>query len=106
MLRRVVSPTKVVVEKMIAPAEYRWLDDDAIDLTASVTELEPKERYHFPANNRAYMREILDNIDRIVDLIDTYKEICISLETQFSQSQEHRTNQTMYTLTVVSTVRF
>ena len=35
---------------------------------------------------------------------DTYREVCNSLENQFSNAQEHKTNQTIYALTVVSTI--
>jgi Mg2+ and Co2+ transporter CorA len=84
MVRRMVNPTKVVIEKMLAPAEYHWLDDEqSVDLTASQNEEREKDKYHFTANNRAYIREILDNIDRVIDLIDTYKEICIALGFHF-----------------------
>ena len=106
MVKRLVSPTKTVIEQMLAPADRRFVDPDIEieeDLQGS-GEFATKKSYHFSTSNRAYIREIMDNINRIADLLETYKDVSVSLETQYSQQQEMKMNKTMYTLTIVSTV--
>jgi magnesium transporter len=38
------------------------------------------------------------------EMMETYKEVCTSLENQYSGAQEHHSNQNMYMLTVVNTI--
>jgi magnesium transporter len=98
MIRRLVTPTKYVIEQMLSPEDRKFIDEE---LQGGE---EAKILYHFSAANRAYIREILDNVNRVGDLLGTYTEICVSLETQYMQQQDKKTNKTMYTLAVVSTV--
>ena len=104
MVKRLVSPTKTVIEQMLAPADRRFVDPDIEENLQGSGEFPTKKSYHFSTSNRAYIREIMDNINRIADLLETYKEVCVSLEAQYSQQQELKMNKTMYTLTIVSTV--
>lgn len=67
------------------------------------SETENKE-YYFNSKTRTYIRNISDNINRFVDTLDTYKEICVSLENLFSSAQDQKMNQIMYSLTIVSTI--
>jgi magnesium transporter len=100
MLRRLVHPTLEVVQHMIHPVENRWLDEDEED----DDEPDARRNYFFSAPTRAYMADIVTNLERVNDLIETYKEICSSLDNIYSSHQEQQMNKTMYTLAVVSTV--
>lgn len=94
LIRRLSGPMVQMVEKMIAPMEQgRWnLKEDAT------------KQYHFSQQTRDYLRDVNENLARIVDLLATYKEICVSLDNLHTSAQEHRMNRTMYTLAVVSTI--
>jgi magnesium transporter len=93
LIRRLSNPLVQMVDKMIAPMEQsRWnLKEDA-------------KQYHFSQQSRDYLRDVGENLARIVDLLATYKEICVSLDNLHTSAQEHRMNRTMYTLAVVSTI--
>ena len=58
----------------------------------------------FSPSTLQYIRDIADNVERVVDLLDTYKDISGSLESIYESEQEHKSNRTMYALSVVSTI--
>lgn len=60
--------------------------------------------FFFSSSNRRYMRDIYDNVDSVIDLIDTYKEVCQSVENTHSSSQEFKMNHSMYFLTIISSI--
>jgi Mg2+ and Co2+ transporter CorA len=80
-----------IVESMIKPVD-KWGEE------------QETKTFLFSAATREYIRDVASNVDRIVDLLDTYKELCASVTEIYTNEQDHRNNQTMYALSIISAV--
>ncbi|MCS6820128.1 MAG: magnesium/cobalt transporter CorA [Chitinophagales bacterium] len=56
----------------------------------------------FEAENRPYLRDLLDHIFRVNDSVETYRDILTSLMDLYHSMLSHRMNEVMKTLTVIS----
>lgn len=59
---------------------------------------------HFDHESRLYLRDVYDHSVRIIDLIETYREICSDLMDLYLSSISNRMNEVMRVLTVISTL--
>ena len=84
-LRRMLRPMREVVEKLINPIESRYMVGGK--LPANVSE-DDEKNFHFSSGIRTCLQDVEDNLSRIIDLIDTYKEICQSLVAMHCNAQE------------------
>jgi len=80
------------VESLIKPSTTKWQDSELESST------EVSHEYV------AYFEDIKDNISRVLDLLETYKEVCESLNNHHQEAQNTKTNDIVRTLTVVSTI--
>eukprot|EP01117_Protostelium_nocturnum_P004363 TRINITY_DN1581_c0_g1_i1.p1 TRINITY_DN1581_c0_g1~~TRINITY_DN1581_c0_g1_i1.p1 ORF type:complete len:526 (+),score=166.32 TRINITY_DN1581_c0_g1_i1:74-1651(+) len=99
-IRGISHPTTAVVAKMLKPFTRGWAQLE------TQTEEEKKQElgYYFSSSTRTYIRDIDDNLVRIKDMIDTYKEICQSLDAIHQSANDHMMNQIIFILTIVSTI--
>ena len=58
----------------------------------------------FSGETREYIRDVASNVDRIIDMLDNFKELCASVSDIYTSEQDHRNNQTMYALSIMSAV--
>jgi magnesium transporter len=59
---------------------------------------------NFDADCRLYLRDVYDHAVRIIDLVETYREICSDLMDLYLSSVSNRMNEVMRVLTVISTL--
>lgn len=56
------------------------------------------------AETRLYLRDVYDHTVRIIDLVETYREVCADLMDLYLSSISKRMNEIMKVLTVISTI--
>lgn len=56
------------------------------------------------AETKIYLRDCYDHAIRIIDLVETYREVCSDLMDLYLSSISHRMNEIMKVLTVISTI--
>jgi magnesium transporter len=59
---------------------------------------------HISAETRLYLRDVYDHAVRIIDLVETYREVCSDLMDLYLSSISNRMNEIMKVLTVISTI--
>ncbi|MCY2964028.1 MAG: magnesium/cobalt transporter CorA, partial [Planctomycetota bacterium] len=59
---------------------------------------------NFDPETRLYLRDVYDHAVRIIDLVETYREICSDLMDLYLSSVSNRMNEVMKVLTVISTL--
>jgi len=59
---------------------------------------------HISAETRLYFRDCYDHAVRIIDLVETYREVCSDLMDLYLSSISNRMNEIMKVLTVISTL--
>lgn len=59
---------------------------------------------HLNAETRLYLRDVYDHAVRIIDLVETYREVCSDLMDLYLSSISNRMNEIMKVLTVISTI--
>src|SRR5204862_2163768 len=59
---------------------------------------------HISAETRLYLRDVYDHAVRIIDLVETYREVCSDLMDLYLSSVSNRMNEIMKVLTVISTI--
>ena len=59
---------------------------------------------NFDNDTRLYLRDVYDHAVRIIDLVETYREICSDLMDLYLSSVSNRMNEVMRVLTVISTL--
>ncbi|MFN0053630.1 MAG: magnesium/cobalt transporter CorA [Planctomycetales bacterium] len=59
---------------------------------------------HISAETRLYLRDVYDHTVRIIDLVETYREVCSDLMDLYLSSISNRMNEIMKVLTVISTI--
>jgi len=59
---------------------------------------------HISAETRLYLRDCYDHCVRIIDLLETYREVCSDLMDLYLSSISNRMNEIMKVLTVISTI--
>jgi magnesium transporter len=53
---------------------------------------------------QVYARDVLDHVVQLVDMLDTYRELAVSLLDMHLSAQTQRTNEVMKTLTVIASI--
>ena len=53
---------------------------------------------------RLYLRDCVDHTAQILDVVETYREMCADLRDYYLSRISHRTNQVMKVLTIISTI--
>lgn len=59
---------------------------------------------HINAETRLYLRDVYDHAVRIIDLVETHREVCSDLMDLYLSSISNRMNEVMKVLTVISTI--
>jgi magnesium transporter len=59
---------------------------------------------HIDAETKLYLRDVYDHAIRIIDLVETYREVCSDLMDLYLSSISNRMNEIMKVLTVISTI--
>jgi len=59
---------------------------------------------HISAETRLYLRDCYDHCVRIIDLLETYREVCSDLMDLYLSSISNRMNEIMKVLTIISTL--
>jgi len=59
---------------------------------------------HITAETRLYLRDCYDHAVRIIDLVETYREVCSDLMDLYLSSLSNRMNEVMKVLTIISTL--
>src|SRR5262245_7632857 len=59
---------------------------------------------HITAETRLYLRDCYDHSVRIIDLVETYREVCSDLMDLYLSSISNRMNEIMKVLTIISTL--
>jgi magnesium transporter len=59
---------------------------------------------HINAETRLYLRDCYDHCVRIIDLVETYREVCSDLMDLYLSSISNRMNEIMKVLTIISTL--
>src|SRR5262249_33189645 len=59
---------------------------------------------HISAETRLYLRDCYDHSVRIIDLLETYREVCSDLMDLYLSSISNRMNEIMKVLTIISTL--
>lgn len=59
---------------------------------------------HINAETRLYLRDCYDHTVRIIDLVETYREVCSDLMDLYLSSISNRMNEIMKVLTIISTL--
>ncbi|MSR59235.1 MAG: magnesium/cobalt transporter CorA [Planctomycetaceae bacterium] len=59
---------------------------------------------HIGHETRLYLRDVYDHAVRIIDLVETYREVCSDLMDLYLSSISNRMNEVMKVLTVISTI--
>lgn len=59
---------------------------------------------HINAETRLYLRDCYDHAVRIIDLVETYREVCSDLMDLYLSSISNRMNEIMKVLTIISTL--
>jgi magnesium transporter len=103
-----VRPMQQVVEKMLQPLdkfqeEIEEIIEEEENRRVSRIILPKRNAHLFLPETRQYIRDIASNIEKILDTLDTFKELCASSEEIYTSEQEHRSNKTMHALSIVST---
>src|SRR4051794_27689451 len=84
---------KKLVEILLQPSNTKWVQED--------NEKTEKEQMYFHSKELGkYYEDIKDNINRTIDLLESYKEICESLNNHHLEAQNTKTNDIVRTLTV------
>jgi magnesium transporter len=66
--------------------------------------LERNEIDFFEQENKPYLRDLNDHIFRVIDTIETYRDILTSLMDLYHSMLSNRMNEVMKTLTVLSSI--
>src|SRR5262249_41985607 len=59
---------------------------------------------HINHDTRLYLRDVYDHTVRIIDLVETHREVCSDLMDLYLSSLSNRMNEIMKVLTVISTL--
>ncbi|PRP78215.1 magnesium Mg(2+) and cobalt Co(2+) transport protein CorA [Planoprotostelium fungivorum] len=99
-IRGISYPTQNVIQKMLKPLTRGWAFLDEKTLRDEMKEYE----FYFSSAIRTYIKDIDDNLVRIRDMVELYKEICDNLDNIHQSANDHMMNQIMFILTIVSTI--
>lgn len=58
----------------------------------------------FTAETRTYLRDAYDHVVQIIDVVETYRELCSDLRDLYLSSVSNRMNEVMKVLTIIATV--
>ncbi len=67
-----------------------------------ISNLERNDVVFFDAENKPYLRDLLDHSFRVNDSVETYRDILTSLMDLYHSMMSHKMNEVMKTLTVIS----
>ena len=94
-----------VVERMLQPLDkFQEEIEEIFDEKRSSRIIAKRNTHLFQPETRQFIRDILSNIERILDTLDSYKELCGATQEIYTSEQEHRNNKTLFALSIVSTV--
>jgi len=103
--RIVIRPDRTVI------AEIHEVKRDLLNLRRAIwpqrealNTLVRDETPHISAETRLYLRDCYDHTVRIIDLVETYREVCSDLMDLYLSSLSNRMNEIMKVLTVISTL--
>ncbi|MGB3967052.1 MAG: magnesium/cobalt transporter CorA, partial [Planctomycetota bacterium] len=71
------------------------------EVTSTLTRGEPR---HFSADVQPYLRDVHDHVVQLLDLLENYRELTASLLELHLSTVNHRLNEVMKLLTVISTI--
>jgi magnesium transporter len=103
--RTVLQPDRAVI------AEIHDVKRDLLNLRRTIwpqrealNALVRDEIPHINSETRLYFRDVYDHAVRIIDLVETYREVCSDLMDLYLSSLSNRMNEIMKVLTVISTI--
>eukprot|EP01119_Soliformovum_irregulare_P017988 TRINITY_DN5436_c0_g1_i1.p1 TRINITY_DN5436_c0_g1~~TRINITY_DN5436_c0_g1_i1.p1 ORF type:complete len:542 (+),score=129.89 TRINITY_DN5436_c0_g1_i1:15-1640(+) len=96
-MKRLFRPIPKMLEKMTSPIINDTIIEDETQFHSDTT-------YYFSAPIRAYIGDVYGDVRGIADSMEAYLDLCKSLDLTYSSASDHRMNQTMYALTIVSTL--
>jgi magnesium transporter len=73
-------------------------------LREAVSALVRGETKHFGADVQPYLRDVLDHVVQLLDLLESYREISSSLLELHLSTVNHRLNEVMKVLTIIATI--
>jgi magnesium transporter len=96
--RAVVAEIHEVKRELLHLRRVIWPQREALNT------LVRDEIPHITAETRLYFRDCYDHAVRIIDLVETYREVCSDLMDLYLSSVSNRMNEVMKVLTVISTL--
>ena len=73
-------------------------------MRAVIGSLEPKVRRFTKMDLSVYFGDMVDNVDKIWDGLDEYKEVIEGLNATYDSLATNRTNEVVRTLTIIATI--
>lgn len=95
---RVVSELHHLRGNLLQVRKTMWAQRDALN------ELIRNDCDLVHSDTRIYLRDCVDHTAQILDVVETYREICADLRDYYLSKIGHRTNQVMKVLTIISTI--
>ena len=96
--RAVIDGLHEVKSDLLVLRRAIWPLRDAIALLAR------EENPRISDNTRIYLRDCYDHVVQVVELVETYRELCADLRDLYMSSISNRINETMRVLTIISTI--
>lgn len=96
--RRAIAEVHNIKRELLGIRRAIWPQREALNI------LVRDEVPNFDAETRIYLRDVYDHAVRIIDLVETYREICSDLMDLYLSSVSNRMNEVMRVLTVISTL--
>lgn len=96
--RSVVAEVHSVKRELLYLRRAIWPQREALNT------LVRDEIPHINAETRLYLRDVYDHAVRLIDLVETYREVCSDLMDLYLSSISNRMNEIMKVLTVISTI--
>lgn len=95
---RIVSELHRLRINLLQVRKTMWAQRDALN------ELIRDDFAAVSHETRVYLRDCVDHTAQILDVVETYREMCADLRDYYLSSVGHRTNQVMKVLTIISTI--
>ncbi|MGQ0636469.1 MAG: magnesium/cobalt transporter CorA [Planctomycetaceae bacterium] len=96
--RAAVAELHEVKRELLNLRRAAWPQREALNM------LVRDEIAHINPETRLYLRDVYDHTVRIIDLVETYREVCSDLMDLYLSSISNRMNEIMKVLTVISTL--
>jgi len=96
--RQTIAQVHAVKRELLHLRRAIWPQREALNILVR-DEIPP-----FDGETRIYLRDVYDHAVRIIDLTETYREICSDLMDLYLSSVSNRMNEVMKVLTVISTL--